>query len=63
MFTKEEATLAESQKPIVGAKLPPEILALCKPVGTFGGSEDLLLRIRNGYVIAADNGDQGGGQN
>jgi hypothetical protein len=32
-------------------------------VGTFAGSKDAVLRIRNGKPIAADTGDQGGGQN
>ena len=33
------------------------------PVGTFGGSEDFIVRIRNGSSVAANTGDQGGGQN
>lgn len=33
------------------------------PVGTFAGSKDTVLRIRNGQSVAADTGDQGGGQN
>ena len=46
------------------ATLPrPEFSGAVKPVGTFGGSIDFILRIRNGKPIAADTGDQGGGQN
>jgi hypothetical protein len=33
------------------------------PIGTFGGSQDFVLRIRNGNPTAANTGDQGGGQN
>jgi hypothetical protein len=40
-----------------------EVLALGTAVGTFGGSTDILLRIRNGKPVAANVGAQGGGQN
>ena len=60
---KEKAVLAESKKPSADVSLPPEVLALCKPVGTFAGTDDLILRVRNGQVVAADSGDQGNGQN
>jgi hypothetical protein len=33
------------------------------PIGTFAGSQDVVLRIRNGKPIPANTGDQGGGQN
>jgi hypothetical protein len=33
------------------------------PIGTFAGSRDFVLRIRNGKPIAANTGDQGRGQN
>ena len=33
------------------------------PIGTFGGSEDFIVRIRRGNAVAANTGDQGGGQN
>lgn len=32
-------------------------------IGTFAGSQDVILRIRNGKPVAANTGDQGGGQN
>jgi hypothetical protein len=60
---KEEAVLAESRKKSVDVSLPPEVLALCKPIGTFAGTEDLILRVRNGQIVAVDSGDQGDGQN
>jgi hypothetical protein len=34
-----------------------------KPIGTFGGVTDFILRFRKGELTAADTGDQGGGQN
>jgi len=34
-----------------------------KPVGTFAGTLDRILRVRNGEIVPADTGDQGGGQN
>jgi hypothetical protein len=42
---------------------PDELLAQGTPVGTFGGSTDILVRIRNGKPVAANVGSQGGGQN
>ena len=60
---KEEAILAESKVPGAGVSLPAEVLALCKPVGTFAGTEDLIVRVRNGQVVAVDSGDQGDGRN
>ena len=40
-----------------------ELMALGTPIGTFGGSTDILLRIRSGKPITANVGGQGGGQN
>lgn len=60
---KEEIVLTEKQKSEFGIALPPEILALCKPVGSFAGTGDCILRVRNGYIVATDTGDQGCGQN
>ena len=33
------------------------------PIGTFGGSKDFVVRVRRGNAVAANTGDQGGGQN
>jgi hypothetical protein len=33
------------------------------PIGTFAGSQEFILRICNGEPVAANTGDQGGGQN
>jgi hypothetical protein len=47
--------------------LTSEVMAvlhlISQPIGSFGGSEDRIVRIRNGQVVPADTGDQGGGQN
>jgi hypothetical protein len=40
-----------------------EIVTLGTAVGTWGGSEDILLRIRNREPVTANIGGQGGGQN
>jgi hypothetical protein len=40
-----------------------ELMKIAKPIGAFGGSKDFILRARNGELVAADTGDQGGGQN
>jgi hypothetical protein len=40
-----------------------ELMKIAKPIGAFGGSKDFILRSRNGELVAADTGDQGGGQN
>jgi hypothetical protein len=33
------------------------------PVGSFAGTLELIVRIRDGRRVPADTGDQGGGQN
>ena len=40
-----------------------ELVANLAPIGTFAGTNDFVVRIRNGKPIAASTGDQGGGQN
>jgi hypothetical protein len=40
-----------------------EISRSAKPIGTFSGSTDFVLRFRNGELVAENTGDQGGGQN
>jgi hypothetical protein len=46
--------------------LTSEVMAILhsisQPIGSFGGSEDRIVRIRNGQIVPADTGDQGGGQ-
>jgi hypothetical protein len=40
-----------------------DLAEVAKPIGTFGGLTDIILRFRDGVPVAADTGDQGGGQN
>jgi hypothetical protein len=47
----------------VGANVLAALESLAQPVGTFAGSEDLVLRLRNGRITSGDAGNQGGGQN
>jgi hypothetical protein len=39
------------------------LMSMAQPVGAFAGSKDFILRFRNGELVVADTGDQGGGQN
>ncbi|MBV8279677.1 MAG: hypothetical protein JO170_31035 [Verrucomicrobia bacterium] len=40
-----------------------DFMTVAKPVGTFAGEGDFILRIHDGNVITANTGEQGGGQN
>jgi|GEM_PF-2133042 hypothetical protein len=33
------------------------------PIGTFAGTIEQLILVRNGEIVPSDTGDQGGGQN
>ena len=44
-------------------KSPVDLMKMASPIGTFGGATDIILRFRNGQLVAEDAGDQGGGQN
>jgi hypothetical protein len=47
-----------------GTPPPPiDLLKTRAPIGSFAGMQDFVIRIRNGKLVAADTGDQGGGQN
>ena len=41
----------------------PALIKVAKPMGTFAGKGDFVLRIHEGTVAPANTGDQGGGQN
>jgi hypothetical protein len=45
-------TIRQEEVPTIGAS-----------IGTFANSTDFILRFRDGKPIAANTGDQGGGQN
>jgi hypothetical protein len=40
-----------------------DLTGMAKPIGTLAGSKDSILRFRSGELVAADTGEQGGGQN
>jgi hypothetical protein len=56
-------TTREGQTAVLDANVLALLESLAQPVGTFGGTQDRILRIRNGRIIPADAGSQGGGQN
>jgi hypothetical protein len=41
----------------------PALMRMAKPMGTFAGQGDFILRIHDGKLAPANTGDQGGGQN
>lgn len=40
-----------------------DFMKMAKPIGSFAGSTDFILRFRDGEPVAADVGDEGRGQN
>ena len=40
-----------------------ELLKNAVPIGIFAGPQDFVLRFRDGKLVAANSGKQGGGQN
>ena len=63
METINEAVIKQASTSTLTAEVMAVLQAISEPVGTFGGSEDRIIRIRNGKIIAANTGGQGGGQN
>jgi hypothetical protein len=63
METINEASITEASTLTLTAEVMAVLQSISEPVGTFGGSEDRIIRIRNGKIVAANTGDQGGGQN
>jgi hypothetical protein len=60
----EEQTLIAKKQPNPSNTAFVEKLELISvPVGTWAGTQDRVIRIRDGQRIPADTGDQGGGQN
>jgi len=56
--------LQNDQKHVTSATVSAvDLERTAKPIGTFAGSKDSILRFRNGELVGADTGDQGGGQN
>jgi hypothetical protein len=55
----------EQNPAVVDERRPslPALTSMAKPMGTFAGEGDFILRIHDGKVAPANTGDQGGGQN
>ena len=56
------ANQSQTQEPVPAVN-ELALESLSKPIGTFAGVTDRIIRVRNDRPIAADTGDQGGGQN
>jgi hypothetical protein len=56
-------TINEKKETRMTSEVIAILQSISEPVGSFGGSEDRIIRIRNGQVVAADIGRQGEGQN
>ena len=59
----DQKQVADRPKRSVATISGVEVMKMAEPIGAFGGSKDFVLRFRNGELVAADTGDQGGGQN
>ena len=59
--SKPPADRSESQ--VSGVFSLEQLEEMGVPIGTFGGSHDFMVRIRDGALVAANTGTQGGGQN
>jgi hypothetical protein len=56
-------TINEEKETRMTSEVIAILQSISEPVGSFGGSEDRIIRIRNGQVVAGDIGRQGEGQN
>jgi hypothetical protein len=65
MYSQLEEQTPVGKKQQTGSHTVPvdKLEFISVPVGTFAGTEERIIRIRNGQRIPADTGDQGGGQN
>jgi hypothetical protein len=62
-LTNDKRTGTSGPKGSPSVNLPVDLTRMAKPVGSFAGTTDLILRLRNGVLVVSDTGDQGGGQN
>jgi hypothetical protein len=60
---QKQVTSHSKDSPATVSLSAVELKRTGKPIGTFAGSKDSILRFRNGESVAANTGDQGGGQN
>jgi len=60
---RDQTVTTNQQENEVDATTRLRLESISIPVGTFAGTEDRIIRIRNGQIVPADTGDQVGGQN
>ena len=60
-YDQKQRTRDAKNAPAISSSV--DVTKMAKSIGTFGGPTDLILRFRDGELIAADTGDQGEGQN
>ena len=63
MVENNQTQEAKQSKNSPATNSPVDLKKMAKPIGTFGGATDVILRLRKGKPVAADTGEQGGGQN
>jgi len=61
--TSSQPPVASSESRLSGMFSLEQLKEMGVPIGTFGGSHDFVVRIRDGVLIAANAGTQGAGQN
>jgi hypothetical protein len=61
--TNEGTFLKEQQNYGSDGDPSSELKFISVPVGSFAGTLERIIRVRNGKRVPADTGDQGGGQN
>ena len=59
----DQTVLPQRQRHGSSADFPNGLEFISVPVGSFAGTLERILRIRDGQHVPADTGDQGGGQN
>ncbi|MBV8816188.1 MAG: hypothetical protein JO271_16980 [Verrucomicrobia bacterium] len=63
MNTDQPRKEPRSEEPLSASAGTDPQADVTKPRGTFAGTIDSVVRTRDGEMVAADTGDQGGGQN
>jgi hypothetical protein len=61
--TNSDSPTASSETRTSGIFSLEQLKAMGIPIGTFGGTHDFVVRIRDGALVAANAGTQGAGQN
>jgi hypothetical protein len=59
----DQTVLPEQQNNVLTSKSSNRLEFVSVPVGSFAGTLERIIRIRDGRPVPSDTGDQGGGQN